>query len=153
MTDSQIEKIIETLLKSPLTGYYIAQKTGITEQTILNYRNRKTFPTNANAKLLEYFFKDEQQNIEQKTNIGSNIISSGNKGTISAPIDNRQYYSDSPDVLRATIDQMGFIITEKDERIREKDERIREKDERIKELMHEKEEIKEEVKYLRSKYE
>jgi transcriptional regulator with XRE-family HTH domain len=55
-------------------------------------------------------------------------------------IDNRQYYSDSPDVLRAQIDERDRLINEKEKIIFEKDERIREKDEYIKEL---KEELKE----------
>jgi transcriptional regulator with XRE-family HTH domain len=145
MTDSKIEKIIGLLLKSPLTGYYIAQKTGITEQTILNYRNKKTVPTNANAKLLEYFFNDEMQKSELTTNIGNNIIASG-KSNVSAPtnIDNRQYYSDSPDVLRAQVEEKDRLLTEKDERIREKDERI-------KELLDEKAELKEELKEYKVK--
>ena len=44
-------------------------------------------------------------------------------------IDNRQYYSDSPDVLRAQIEVL-------DERIKEKDAQIKEKDAQIKELLN-----------------
>jgi hypothetical protein len=71
----------------------------------------------------------------QNTSIGNNIIAS-EKSTVHAPttVDNRQYYSDSPDVLRAQIDKMEDIMREKDERLREKDERLREKDEYIQEL-------------------
>ena len=43
-------------------------------------------------------------------------------------IDNRQYNSDSPDVLRATIELL-------DERIKEKDAQIREKDAQINKLL------------------
>lgn len=43
-------------------------------------------------------------------------------------IDNRHYYSDSPDVLRAQIDIL-------DERIKEKDAQIKEKDAQIKQLL------------------
>ena len=51
----------------------------------------------------------------------SGVIVNGNN--VSSPIqqDNRQYYSDSPDVLRATIDLL--------------DERIKEKDAQIKQLL------------------
>lgn len=49
--------------------------------------------------------------------------------------DNRQYYSDSPDVLRAQIDKLDLIITEKEERIKEKDAQIKEKDAQIKALL------------------
>ena len=47
--------------------------------------------------------------------------------------DNRSYYSDSPDVLRAEIDKLDRIISEKEERIKEKDAQIKEKDAQIKE--------------------
>ena len=49
--------------------------------------------------------------------------------------DNRQYYSDSPDVLRAEIDKLDRIISEKEERIKEKDAQIKEKDAQIKTLL------------------
>lgn len=95
MTDLEIEKIVNTLIESQLTGYFIAQKTGITEQTILNYRNKLTSPTQANAKLLEYFFNDpnastnpkKDKNLQNKpkigeinhsTIVGSNVSGNGN---------------------------------------------------------------------------
>lgn len=59
MTGRQIGELIKKLIESPFTSYYISRKTGITEQTIFNYRRKKTVPTQANAKLLEYFFRDE----------------------------------------------------------------------------------------------
>ena len=49
--------------------------------------------------------------------------------------DNRSYYSDSPDVLRAEIDKLDRIISEKEERIKEKDAQIKEKDAQIKTLL------------------
>ena len=63
----------------------------------------------------------------------NNFTISGNNNTIfsekvtNSHIDNRQYYSDSPDVLRAQIDIL-------DERIKEKDAQIKEKDAQIKDL-------------------
>ena len=133
MADYKTEKIIQTLLKSPLTGYYIAQKTGITEQTILNYRNKKTVPTDANAKLLEYFFREESEKTEDKSVnqsiVGDNNIQAGSNSKVDA----RKYYSDSPDVLRAQIDEKDRLIIEKEERIKEKDAQIKEKDAQIKE--------------------
>ena len=68
-----------------------------------------------------------------------NIIQQGdnninNSGIIkNSTIDNRSYYSDSPDVLRAEIDKLDRIISEKEERIKEKDAQIKEKDAQIKE--------------------
>lgn len=59
------------------------------------------------------------------SNSGS-VILSGNNST--GNIDNRQYYSDSPDILRAQIDIL-------DERIKEKDAQIKEKDAQIDRLL------------------
>ena len=125
MSENQEEKIIETLINSPLSSYYIAKKTGISAQSIINYRNKSTKPTAANIKLLEYFFKDEYSI--------NNTINSGNGNQIinangSVTDDNRQFYSDSPDVLRAQIEVL-------DERIKEKDAQIKEKDAQISKLL------------------
>ena len=49
-------------------------------------------------------------------------------GGNNSPIDNRQYYSDSPDVLKAQIEIL-------DERIKEKDAQIKEKDAQINKLL------------------
>ena len=55
------------------------------------------------------------------------VVGNNNKQTI-GNIDNRQYYSDSPDVLRAQIELL-------DERIKEKDAQIKEKDAQINRLL------------------
>ena len=64
-------------------------------------------------------------------NSGVVINSGGNHGSI----DNRHYYSDSPDVLRAQIDLLDERIQEKEERLKEKDAQIKEKDAQIKQLL------------------
>lgn len=48
-----------------------------------------------------------------------------NGDNTNSPIDNRHYYSDSPDVLRAQIDVLEERIKEKDAQIKEKDAQIR----------------------------
>lgn len=53
---------------------------------------------------------------------GQQVVANHNNGTINA--DNRQYYSDSPDVLRAQIDTLNERIKEKDAQIKEKDAQI-----------------------------
>lgn len=58
-------------------------------------------------------------------NVSNSVIVRGNN---IHSIDNRHYYSDSPDVLRAQIDIL-------DERIKEKDAQIKEKDAQIKQLL------------------
>ena len=56
-------------------------------------------------------------------------------GSNTGSIDNRQYYSDSPDVLRAQIDVLDERIKEKDAQIKEKDAQIKEKDAQIARLL------------------
>jgi hypothetical protein len=74
----------------------------------------------------------DNKNAPQNKAIGNqNIIVGGNNNS---SIDNRRYYSDSPDILKAQIDDKDKLLREKDERLREKDERLREKDAYILEL-------------------
>ena len=67
--------------------------------------------------------------IKSEQTVGDNnsgvVINGNNTGS---PIDNRHFYSDSPDVLRAQIELL-------DERIKEKDAQIKEKDAQIKQLL------------------
>lgn len=58
---------------------------------------------------------------------GSGVVLAGDNNT-NNNIDNRQYYSDSPDVLKAQIEIL-------DERIKEKDAQIKEKDAQINKLL------------------
>lgn len=71
--------------------------------------------------------------LEITGNSGILINSSRISGNVSQ--DNRQYYSDSPDVLRSEIDKLDRIIQEKEDRIKEKDAQIKEKDAQIKSLL------------------
>ena len=66
----------------------------------------------------------------QINNFGSKNITAGiiNHSTI----DNRSYYSDSPDVLRAEIDRLDQIIETKEGIIKSQEERIKSQEERIK---------------------
>ncbi len=50
-------------------------------------------------------------------------------------IDNRSYYSDSPDVLRAEIDRLDQIIETKEGIIKSQEERIKSQEERIDKLL------------------
>ncbi len=54
---------------------------------------------------------------------GFHHLGDNNQGFINT-IDNRQYYSDSPDVLRAQIELLDERIKEKDAQIKEKDAQI-----------------------------
>ena len=63
----------------------------------------------------------------------SGVVVNGNNNN--SPIDNRHYYSDSPDVLKAQIELLDERIKEKDAQIKEKDAQIKEKDAQIKQLL------------------
>ena len=58
-----------------------------------------------------------------------------NRGGNHGKIDNRHYYSNSPDVLRAQVAQLDELLKEKEERLKEKDAQIKEKDAQIKQLL------------------
>ena len=117
LTENQIEKIIDCLNESSFSSYYISRKTGISQATLGNYRNGKTKPTQANALILKRLFGIEflDENGSFLQNNGGIIVGNDNNGHI----DNRQYYSDSPDVLRAQIDLLEDRIKEKDAQIKE----------------------------------
>ena len=127
LTDLQIEKILEVLRNSELTAYRIAKDTGITQATLGNYRSGKTIPTQANALILKQYFNIEFAEKPGDFSQNHNSVVLGNNNS-TGNIDNRQYYSDSPDVLRAQIDLL-------DERIKEKDAQIKEKDAQIAKLL------------------
>ena len=128
LTENQIEKIVKILVESNLSAYEIAQKTHITQATIGNYRKGKTKPTQANALILKQFFDVDfdEMNANFSNNSNSVVIGNNNSGN--------NYYSDSPDVLRAQIEVLDERIREKDAQIKEKDAQIKEKDAQIKEL-------------------
>ena len=63
------------------------------------------------------------------------VVIQGQNSLTNSPIDNRHYYSDSPDVLKAQIDLLDARIKEKDAQIKEKDAQIKEKDAQIKKLL------------------
>jgi hypothetical protein len=63
--------------------------------------------------------------------IGDNYVQAGNN----TKVDARKYYSDSPDVLRAQIDERDRLLQEKEARIKEKDAQIKEKDAQINKLL------------------
>ena len=65
----------------------------------------------------------------------SGVVINGDNKMRNSTIDNRHYYSDSPDVLRAQIEALEERIKEKDAQIKEKDAQIKEKDAQIKTLL------------------
>ena len=74
------------------------------------------------------------KDVQQIGNNASGVVLSGNNISKNN-IDNRQYYSDSPDVLKAQCDLLEERIKEKDAQIKEKDAQIKEKDAQINRLL------------------
>ena len=74
------------------------------------------------------FFGVNNETVSQSVN--------SNSGTVTVTgIDRRQYYSDSPDVLKAQVELLEERIKEKDSQIKEKDSQIKEKDSQINSLL------------------
>ena len=90
---------------------------------------------------LEKLRSNDQGWIVEAEVASSRTVIDNNSGVIihgdskNSTIDNRHYYSDSPDVLRAQIDLLDIMIKEKDAQIKEKDAQIKEKDAQIKSLL------------------
>ena len=122
MADTQVEKILTLLRNRKVSMNKISKATGLSVSTIKSYIDGNTMPAKANLSVLEMYFSQFSENNSQIQ--GNVVVGNDNNGHI----DNRQYYSDSPDVLRAQIDIL-------EERIKEKDAQIKEKDAQIKDLL------------------
>lgn len=116
----------------------------IQKQAIAEYLGvSRTFVTQLSQgvrKLPEDKFKMIKENTEWDTsslemNNNSGILIKESKISGNIHQDNRRYYSDSPDVLRAQIEQLERLIEEKEERLKEKDAQIKEKDAQINKLL------------------
>ncbi len=123
MTD--FERFIEEngLLKKDLAKYLGVSGAFITQ--ICN--GKRTLPDSKLAliKANTNGWDTSMFNAQNMGNVSNSVIVRGNNVH---SIDNRHYYSDSPDVLRAQIEIL-------DERIKEKDAQIKEKDAQIKQLL------------------
>ena len=116
---------LEKLLKiNMLTKGEAAELFGIRRETLSRWlKCEKELPFLSQKKIKS---KLRIKSLDYSEIHGGNFVNSGvvNESTI----DQRQYFSDSPDVLRSQIETL-------DERIREKDAQIREKDAQIRELL------------------
>jgi len=102
-----VKKIREKL---GLTQQELADKLLVTLKTVQNWEYGKNIPKG-------------KREILQQLILGNNygIIGNGNKNNT---FDNRQYYSDSPDVLRHQIDMLEERIKEKDAQIKDQAKQI-----------------------------
>ena len=128
------QRILQYLDLMNITRADFCRKTGISYSNIKGKSSKSEFGGEQIGVVLEVFSeinpewlllgKGEMLRNAPVINNGSGQFV-GNNNNINA--DFRQYYSDSPDVLRAQIEVL-------DERIKEKDAQIKEKDAQIKEL-------------------
>ena len=96
-----------------------AKLLGVTQKTVSNWEMGKVIPES----------KLEMLNNISNTRIVGSIINTGDN----CNNDNRQFYSDSPDVLKKQIEDLERTIAERERLLAEKEERIKEKDSQIKE--------------------
>lgn len=131
-----MEEIINKLLNySELNAKQFAEKIGLERpQAIYDIQKGKTKSISSSManKILSVFPElNKSWLLSGEGNMLKNNVnvSGDNSGVVvNSLIDNRHYYSDSPDVLKAQIELL-------DERIKEKDAQIKEKDAQIKQLL------------------
>ena len=116
MNEVDIKKIRKKL---KMTQAAFAKSIGVSLKTIQNWESGSIIPKSKYAIL---------RNIEATNSV---LITGNSHGNI----DNRHYYSDSPDVLKTQIEEIQRLLDEKEQRIKEKDAQIKEKDAQIKELL------------------
>ena len=116
MSDLDVKKIRESI---NMTQAEFARLLAVSTKTIQNWEAGSVIPKSKHEIL---------RNINAKNSV---IITGNSNGNI----DNRHYYSDSPDVLRSKIEEIERLVQEKEERIKEKDAQIKEKDAQIKRLL------------------
>ena len=113
-----------------------AKLVGVRRQTINNWCNKDLLTGDVLTKvklIIEHF---SEENMPKNSISNQNgVVINGGANDVDITNDHRQFYSDSPDVLRATIELLEERIREKDAQIREKDAQIREKDAQINKLL------------------
>ncbi|MBO5471565.1 MAG: XRE family transcriptional regulator [Bacteroidales bacterium] len=147
MTDlERVIKIVDWLIfeKVVKSRRELAEVLGYTESSMSQILNGKVTLSERFIKKLstiddrinEDWIRHESGNMLKTTQVITNesgVLINGDN--TNSPIDNRHYYSDSPDVLRAQIELLDERIKEKDAQIKEKDAQIKEKDAQIKSLL------------------
>ena len=114
--------------KNKIKQIQLAEFLGVSQSFLSQIENgTRALPEDKLDKILSHTEWDPSD-LTIKGNVinGSGVVVTGDN--TNSPIDNRHYYSDSPDVLRAQIELL-------DERIKEKDAQIKEKDAQIKTLL------------------
>ena len=121
--------------KNKIKQIQLAEFLGVSQSFLSQIENgTRALPEDKLDKILSHAEWDSSD-LTIKGNVinGSGVVVTGDN--TNSPIDNRHYYSDSPDVLRAQIELLDERIKEKDAQIKEKDAQIKEKDAQIKTLL------------------
>lgn len=140
MTDlERVIKIVDWLIfeKIVKSRRELAEVLGYTESSMSQILNGKVTLSERFIKKLSTIddrINEDWIRYESGTMLKTSHVITNESGVLingdnhNSPIDNRHYYSDSPDVLRAQIEVL-------EERIKEKDAQIKEKDAQIKSLL------------------
>jgi transcriptional regulator with XRE-family HTH domain len=123
------KKIKEKIKLCGISLREVAGLLGISEQNLQNKLNTDDIKVSFLVDLSRILDKDINFFLEiphssrknNSVNGSNNLVIQGNENS---SIDNRHYYSDSPDVLKVQIDEKDRIIAEKEMRIKEKDAQI-----------------------------
>lgn len=108
----------------------VAEYLGVSRAQVSMIERGKSRLTNENLRKLiaNQFGWDISMLPRDPLAASSGVVFNGANEMHNSTIDNRHYYSESPDILRAQIDIL-------EERIKEKDAQIKEKDAQIKQLL------------------
>lgn len=112
-----------------------AKLIGVKRQTINNWCLKDELDGRILTKakyIIEYY--SAQNPSKSAISNESGVVINGNAHAVDINNDHRQFYSDSPDVLRAQIEVLDERIKEKDAQIKEKDAQIKDLHEIIKQL-------------------
>ena len=131
------EKIKQYLESKGISKNSFYQKTGLSMGFLdsgksLGVDKLKTIIENYPDISLDWLVFDRENVMSNNTINNPGVVLNGQNN---GHIDQRQYYSDSPDVLRAQIELLDERIKEKDAQIKEKDAQIKEKDAQINRLL------------------
>lgn len=116
ISDNEYDKILEMFQKCTFTNYYIAQKTGLSNATLKNYRENKTKPTVANILILKQFF--ESQNVKIELNSSKNVNADKIHNSIINQINNEKNLTDQLNECQKLVDFLKEQIKTKDETIK-----------------------------------
>jgi hypothetical protein len=104
---------------SGLSNGFLDKEGSVTSQNLENILN------NFEDLNIEWLLLDRGKML--KNSFSQSVVGDNNvnlQAGVNNSINNRQYYSDSPEVLRATIDALALRVKEKDAQIKEKDAQI-----------------------------